>query len=66
MTRTETMQGGKTYGTIRAPPHFLKIELLHPLFVRGDGRTFDADTVFDDCVCSIDSHLVICLPKCKR
>ena len=32
-------------------PHLLQIEFFNTRFVWGDSRTFDADTVLQDCIC---------------
>jgi len=50
-----------TYGTVRAPPHLLEMELFHPFFVRRNGCAFDTDLMFEDGICRIYSNLVICL-----
>lgn len=51
-----------THSSVRAPPHLLKLELLHSRFVRRDGRTFDANFVLEDSVSCVDCNLVIGLP----
>ena len=46
-------------GAVGAAPHLLEAEFLHPCFVRGDRRAFDADAVFLDRMGSVDGDLVI-------
>ena len=38
-------------GSVWRLPHLLQIEFFNTRFVWGDSRTFDADTVLQDCIC---------------
>ncbi len=44
---------------VRALPHFLEIEFLHPRLVGRDGRAFDADAAGLDRLGGVDRHLVV-------
>src|SRR6202042_892553 len=44
---------------VRAPPHFLQMELFDPRFVRGDGRAFDADAGGLDRMRRVDRDLIV-------
>src|SRR4249920_3994468 len=46
-------------GAVRRLPHFLEAELLHPGFVGGDGRAFDADAAVLDGVGGVDGDLIV-------
>src|SRR5690606_3873705 len=45
-------------GAVRAAPHLLQPELLHPGLVRGDGGALDTDAVLLDGVRGVDGDLV--------
>ena len=53
----------ETYGAVGAPPHLLQVELFHAGFIWSDSRTFDANTVLDNGISSIDRYLVIGLVR---
>lgn len=55
--------GRVTYRSVRALPHLLQIEFLHPGLVRGDGSTFDSDVIFQDGLGGVDRDLVVGLAK---
>ncbi|KAL0624478.1 Serine/threonine-protein kinase Nek4 [Plecturocebus cupreus] len=56
-----------SYGAIWRFPHLFQLELLNPLFIRGDSGTFDANVVFFYSFCSIlgDLMSLILLPRLK-
>ena len=50
-------------GAVRALPHLLQMEFLHPRFVGGDGCAFDADAAGLDRFGGVDRDLVVgCVP----
>jgi hypothetical protein len=48
-----------TDGTVGRLPHLLEGELLDTGLIRGDGGALDADLVFLDGVCAVDSDLIV-------
>ena len=46
-------------GAVRRPPHLLEVELLHPAFVRRDGRAFHRDADLLGLLGGVDGDLVV-------
>ena len=51
----------RSYRTVRALPHFLKIILFHSCGVRRYGSAFYSNTIFLRSFCTVTCHFVICI-----
>lgn len=48
-----------TDGAVGGPVHLRKVELLDALLIGCNGRTLDSHVILEDCLRSIDCHLVL-------
>ena len=54
-----------SHSAVWASPHFLQFEFFNTSLIGSNSRAFDPHTVLENCIRSVDGHLVICLERSR-